>query len=220
MDVAALRVTLALASCTALILLVLGLPLAYALWRWSWKGKSLIEALVTLPLFLPPTVLGFFLLVALGPQGYLGQPLEHWFGQRLVFSFPGIVLGSVLFNLPFAVRPFLASLQAIDVRLLEASWCLGESRFRTFLRVVVPLAWPGILTGLVLTFAHTVGEFGVVFMVGGNIPGVTRTLSTAIYDDVQALDYSGAFQGSLTLLSLCFLSLVVAQFLSRRLVAR
>src|SRR5690606_6256212 len=145
-------------------------------------GKFLVEAAVALPLVLPPTVLGFYVLTATGPNSPLGRGFEALTGERLPFTFAGILVGSVLFNLPFAVRPFAAAFAAVDPRLVEASWCLGVSRLGTFFRVVVPLSWQGILTGIVLTFAHTVGEFGVVLMVGGNIPGVTRTLSIAIYD--------------------------------------
>lgn len=216
MDVSAFWVSLHLAAWTVGILLVLGLPLAYWLWKTRFRGKALVEALVTLPLFLPPTVLGFYLLTALGPQSLLGHGFAGVTGQRLLFSFPGILIGSVLFNIPFAIRPFLAAFQSVDFRLVEASWCLGVSRWWTFWRVVVPLAWPGILTGMVLTFAHTIGEFGVVFMVGGNIPGVTRTLSTSIYDDVQALDYQAAGQTAMVLLALAFGALTVTFGLQKK----
>ncbi len=216
MDHSAFWVSIRLACWTTALLFLGGLPLAHWLWRTHFRGKALVEALIALPLFLPPTVLGFYLLAALGPHGYLGQSVQWIGGSRLVFSFPGIVLGSVLFNLPFAVRPFLQAFYAVDSRLVEAAWCLGESRLGTFFRVVLPLAWPGILTGLVLSFAHTVGEFGVVFMVGGNIPGVTRTLSTAIYDDVQALDYQAAGNASLVLLLIAFTALSLTFALQKR----
>jgi molybdate transport system permease protein len=137
-------------------------------------------------------------------------------GSRLPFTFAGIVVGSLLFNLPFAVRPFASALTAVDRKLVEASWCLGVSRLGTFLRVVVPLSWPGILSGMVLTFAHTVGEFGVVLMVGGNVPGVTRTLSIAIYDDVQALNYESAGQMALVLVAFSFAILSIVYLLQRR----
>src|SRR5207248_1460553 len=169
-----------------------------------------------LPLVLPPTVLGFYVLAATGPEGLLGRGYEALTGGRLPFTFAGILVGSVLFNLPFAVRPFAAAFAAVDRRLVEASWCLGVSRLGTFFRVVVPLSWPGLLTGLVLTFAHTVGEFGVVLMVGGNIPGVTRTVSISIYDDVQALNYAAAGQTALFLLGLSFVTLAVVFALQRR----
>jgi molybdate transport system permease protein len=209
MDLTALWLTLRLATCTTVILFVVGLPLAWWLSQTRWSGRVLIEAIVSLPLVLPPTVLGFYILIATSPQSPLGAALESLTGQRLPFTFWGILLASVMCNLPFAVRPFVAALSSVDRRLLEASWCLGEKRFRTFWRVAMPLAWPGVLTGLVLTFAHVVGEFGVVLMVGGNIPGVTRTLSISIYDNVQALDYVAAGQTSFwlvlfSLVVLCF----------------
>jgi molybdate transport system permease protein len=183
-----------------------------------WRGKFLIEAVVALPLVLPPTVLGFYVLIAIGPYSPVGQGFEALSGRRLPFTFLGILLGSVLFNLPFSVRPFTSAFAAVDRKLVEASWCLGESRLGTFVRVVLPLSWPGILTGMVLTFAHTVGEFGVVLMVGGNIPGVTRTLSIAIYDDVQALNYESAGQMALVLVAFSFTVLCIIYALQRRVV--
>jgi molybdate transport system permease protein len=209
-------VTLRLATWTTAILLVLGLPLAYWLAAGKWRGKFLVEAVVALPLVLPPTVLGFYILTATGPRSPLGQAYESLSGGRLPFTFAGILLGSVLFNLPFTVRPFASTFAAVDRKLVEASWCLGVSRIRTFWRIVVPLSWPGILTGMVLTFAHTVGEFGVVLMVGGKIPGVTRTLSIAIYDDVQALNYQAAGQTALLLVSFSYAALCVVYLLQRR----
>ena len=185
MDWLAFWVSVKPAACTTGILLIVGLPLAYWLATSRWRNKFVIEAVVALPLVLPPTVLGFYVLMATESDSAVGQGYEHLTGERLPFTFLGILIGSVLFNLPLAVRPFTSTFAALDTRLLEASWCLGVSRMATFFRVVVPLCWPGILTGMILTFAHTIGEFGVVLMVGGNIPGVTRTLSMAIYDDVQ-----------------------------------
>ena len=216
MDWNAIGLTLKLAAATTFTLFALGLPLAYWLAMSRWRGKFMIEALVALPLILPPTVLGFYLMTAMGPHGLLGGTLERWGLGRLVFSFNGILLGSILFNLPFAVRPFTAAFIGMDRKLLEASWCLGVSRFETFRRVTLPLCWPGILAGLILTFAHTVGEFGVVLMIGGNIPNATRTLSIAIYDDVQALNYDRAGQTAMLLLIMSFLVLCVTQWLSRR----
>jgi molybdate transport system permease protein len=217
-DWTAFWVTAKLAACTTGVLLALGLPLAYWLATARWRGKFLVEAVVALPLVLPPTVVGFYVLTATGPNTRLGQAVESLTGTRLPFTFPGILVASVLFNLPFAVRPFASAFAAVDHRLVEASWCLGESRLRTFFRVVVPLSWPGILTGMVLTFAHTVGEFGVVLMVGGNIPGVTRTLSIAIYDDVQALDYESAGRTALVLVAFSFAALCTTYALQRRVV--
>ncbi|KAA5541360.1 molybdate ABC transporter permease subunit [Roseiconus nitratireducens] len=216
MSSAAFWLTGRLAVATTVILFVVGLPLAYWLATTRRRFRGLVEAVVTLPLVLPPTVLGFYLLLWTGPDSWIGSVYGRVTGQTLPFTFAGILLGSVLFNLPFAVRPFASAMQAVDRTLMEASWCLGQSRWKTFWRVVFPLAWPGILTGLVLTFAHTVGEFGVVLMVGGNIPGVTRTLSVAIYDDVQALDYASAGRTSVWLVVGCFALLALVQWISGR----
>jgi molybdate transport system permease protein len=215
-DWAAYWVTARLAFWTTAALFVLGLPLAYWLATTRWRGKFLAEAALALPLVLPPTVLGFYVLLATGPNGAVGRGYEALTGGRLPFTFGGILVGSVLFNLPFAVRPFAAAFAAVDRRLVEASWSLGVSRPGTFARVVLPLSWPGVLAGLALTFAHTVGEFGVVLMVGGNVPGVTRTLSVAVYDDVQALDYAAAGRTSLVLLGFAFGVLCLTQALGRR----
>jgi len=215
LDWTAIRLTLSVAAATTAILFALGLPLAAWLARPGRGWRLLVEAVVALPLVLPPTVLGFYILCATGPRSLPGRWYSALFGSRLPFTFQGVVLASVLYNLPFAVRPFTAALAAVDRRLIEASWCLGISRLATFHRVTLPLAWRGILAGLVLTFAHAVGEFGVVLMVGGNIPGVTRTLSVAIYDDVQALDYASANRSSLFLLAFAFVVLSVLHLLQR-----
>ncbi len=209
MDFQAIWLSLQLAFFTTLILLLVGLPLAYWLAETRWRLKFLLEAAVALPIILPPTVLGFYILIAIGPQSPLGQTYETLVGRPLPFSFEGLLLASIIYSFPFAVRPFVAAFSGIDRRLVEASWCLGVSRLRTFFRVICPLSWPGILTGLVLAFAHTLGEFGVVLMVGGNIPGVTRTISIAIYDDVEALNYAKAANTSLLLLGVSFLALSV-----------
>jgi molybdate transport system permease protein len=214
-DWTAITLTLRLAVMTSAVLLVLGLPLAYWLATSRWQFKFAVEAVVALPILLPPTVLGFYLLLAMSPQSPLGRLLEATTGRRLPFTFTGILIGSVLFNLPFAVRPFIAAFQGVDRRLIEASWCLGVSRPATFLRLTLPLAWPGILTGIVLSFAHTIGEFGVVLMVGGGIPGVTRTLSVALYDQVQALDYAAAHRTALLLLTFAF-AILAMLFASQR----
>ncbi len=220
MDFTALRLTILLTLATTIILTAGGLPLAYWLATSRWRGKFVIESIVALPLVLPPTVLGFYLLLATSPQSPFGRAYETATGRLLPFSFAGILLGSVLYNLPFAVRPFTAAFAGMNTRLVEASWCLGESRWSTFWRITLPLCWPGVLAGVVLTFAHTVGEFGVVLMIGGNIPGVTRTLSISIYDDVQAMNYAAAGQtaGWLVLFSLAVLCLV--HWLGRRRVSR
>jgi molybdate transport system permease protein len=216
MDGAAIALSLRLAGCTTLILCALGLPLAWwlALSRRRWT--FLVEAAVTLPLVLPPTVLGFYLLVALGPGSPVGRAYAWLTGGLLPFSFAGLLIASVVYSLPFAVRPFVAAFAGVDQRLIEASWCLGVSRAATFRRVVLPLSWTGIVGGAVLTFAHTLGEFGVVLMVGGNIPGVTRTLSIAIYDDVEALDYAAANRTALLLVLFSFTALAVTYSLRRR----
>jgi molybdate transport system permease protein len=216
MDWTALGLSLQLAFLTTLILCGVGLPLAYWLAVTKWRGKFLVEAVVALPLVLPPTVLGFFILMAIGPHSPLGQGYETLTGRRWAFSFSGLLLASVLYSLPFAVRPFLAGFAGVDRRLVEASWCLGVSRWATFYRVVAPLSWTGILTGVVLSFAHTMGEFGVVLMVGGNIPGVTRTISISIYDDVESLNYAAAGQTALVLLGFSFLALAIVYALERR----
>src|SRR3979411_587045 len=209
-DWEAFWLTLQLAAVVAAILLVLGLPLAYWIAFSRWRLKFLIEAAVALPIILPPTVLGFYILIAIGPQSPFGQGYETLVGRQLPFSFEGLLLASVIYSFPFAVRPFVAAFSGIERRLIEASWCLGVSHLRTFFRLVCAVWLPGILTGLVLAFAHTLGEFGVVLMVGGNIPGVTRTSSIAIYDDVEALNYAQAANTSLLLLGVSFLALSVA----------
>lgn len=216
MDWQAVGVSVRLAGCTTLILCALGLPLAYWLAVARWRGKFLVEAVVALPLILPPTVLGFYLLVALGPNSPVGRTYETLTGHPLAFSFAGLLIASVLYSLPFAVRPFAVAFAAVDRRLVEASWCLGVSRLTTFRRVVLPLSWTGILTGIILSFAHTLGEFGVVLMVGGNIPGVTRTVSFAIYDHVQSLEYAAAGWTALFLVSISFLVLSVTYALQRK----
>src|ERR1700730_12901442 len=216
MDWAAIRLSLQLAVCTTAILFALGLPLAYWLAASAWRLKFLVEAVVALPLVLPATVLGFYLLMALGPNASIGRAYERLIGGRLPFSFTGLLVASVLYSLPFAVRPFTVAFSSIDRRLIEASWCLGVSPLATFFRVVVPLSWTGILTGIILTFAHTMGEFGVVLMVGGNVAGVTRTVSIAIYDDVQALNYEAAGHTAMFLLGISFAALALTYALQRR----
>ena len=200
----AFGVTLRLAISTTVALGVIGLPLAYWLTFRPRRWTFLIESLVSLPIILPPTVLGFYLLMGLGPNGFIGRLWTDATGTPIPFTFAGILIGSVLFNMPFAVRPFMAGFASVDRQLIEASWSLGVSNFTTTRRIIFPLAWPGILTGLLLTFAHTIGEFGVVLMLGGNIPGVTQTLSVLIYDEVQALNYVSANKISLSLFLFAF----------------
>ena len=208
--------TLRLAGLTAAILVVVGVPIAYWLTYSRWRWKFLVEAVVALPLVLPPTVLGFYVLVAISPRSPLGQVYQTLAGHSLAFTFEGLLLASVLYSLPFAVQPFTSAFGAVDPKLVEASWTLGVSRLKTFFRVTLPLSAAGVVTGVVLSFAHTLGEFGVVLMVGGNISGVTRTVSIDIYDEVQALNYPAAAQTALVLLLFSFVILSVVYALNRR----
>lgn len=212
----AVRVTLTLATYTTLILILIGLPVAYWLAFSRRRWKFLVESVIALPLVLPPTVLGFYVLVAVGPRSPLGGWFQRLAGHPLPFTFGGLVFASVLYSFPFVVQPFAAAFSAVDRRLIEASWTLGVSSWATFLRVVLPLSTTGLITGAVLGFAHTLGEFGVVLMVGGNIPGVTRTVSIDIYDEVQALNYAGAGRTSLVLLVFSFLILSVIYAINRK----
>jgi molybdate transport system permease protein len=216
MDWEAIWLSVRLAVATTAILLVLGLPIAYWLAYSPRRWKFLVEALVALPLVLPPTVLGFYVLLAMGPHSPLGALYSRLTGGMLPFSFQGLLLASVLYSMPFTVQPVVAAFAAVDRRLIEASWCLGVSRAATFRRVIVPLARPGIATGAILSFAHTLGEFGVVLMVGGNIAGVTRTVSISIYDQVEALNYGAAAVTSLFLLGVSFAVLALTYALQRR----
>jgi molybdate transport system permease protein len=216
MDPAALRLSLWLATLTTALLLAAGVPLAHWLATSRFRLKFLVEAVVALPLVLPPTVLGFYLLVALAPRTPAGRLWEAVAGRPFPFSFAGLLAASVLYSLPFAVQPIAAAFAAVDPRLVEASHTLGVSRLATFLRVTVPLAWHGIVSGAVLAFAHTLGEFGVVLMIGGNVAGETRTLSIAIFDHVEALEYAAANRSAAFLLALSFAVLVVVYALQRR----
>ncbi|HUI55512.1 MAG TPA: molybdate ABC transporter permease subunit [Bryobacteraceae bacterium] len=216
MDWQAIWLSVRLSISTTVILLIAGLPLAYWISFSHRRWKFLVEAVVALPLVLPPTVLGFYVLLAIGPRSPVGALYARITGGMLPFSFQGLLLASVLYSLPFTVQPIAAAFAGVDRRLVEASWCLGVSRFGTFRRVIVPLARPGIATGAILSFAHTMGEFGVVLMVGGNIAGVTRTVSISIYDQVQALNYAAATQTSLFLLAISFTVLALTYSLQRR----
>jgi molybdate transport system permease protein len=218
MDWQAIALSLQLSACTTLVLIALGVPLAYWLANTRFRGRFLIEAVVALPIVLPPTVLGFYVLMAIGPLSPLGQLYESLFGHRLPFTFQGLLVASVLYSLPFAVQPFTSAFATLDRRLLDASWCLGVSKLGSFFRIALPLAWPGVLTGIVLSFAHTMGEFGVVLMIGGNVPGVTRTVSISIYDQVQALNYDAANQTSLFMLLFSFAVLAMTYRLQRRII--
>jgi molybdate transport system permease protein len=216
MDAAALTLSAELAGLTTVILLAVGLPLAWWLVTSRFRGRFLVEAVVALPLVLPPTVLGFYLLAGLGPHSPAGRLFEAVAGHPFPFSFAGLLLASVLYSLPFAVQPFAGALAGVDRRLVEASHTLGVSPLATFFRVTLPLAWPGVLAGAVLTFAHTLGEFGVVLMVGGNIPGRTRTLAVAIFDHVEALEYADAHRTAGLLLAVSFGVLALVYALQRR----
>ncbi|HTJ14651.1 MAG TPA: molybdate ABC transporter permease subunit [Dinghuibacter sp.] len=206
-DLQPLWLTLALASITTLILLVLALPLAWWLGVGRFPGKPVVEALVGLPLVLPPTVLGFYLLLAFSPEHAFGRALDRWLDVRLAFTFPGIVIASLLYSLPFMVHPVRSGLKHLPASMTEAAYTLGLSPWTTFRRILLPNLRASIATGVVLTFAHTVGEFGVVLMVGGNIPGVTRVASLALFDEVQSMNYHNAnvYAGILLGLSFCLL---------------
>lgn len=216
MNTEALFLSLKLALCVSAILLLIGTPLAYWLAYSRWRAKFLLESAVALPLVLPPTVLGFYALVAMGPHGPLGRAWQSFFGHGLAFTFGGLVIASVAYSLPFAVQPLIASFEAVDGRLLDASAILGAGKWRTFWRVILPLSLPGVMTAIVLSFAHTLGEFGVVLMVGGNLPGVTRTVSIDIYERVQSLEYAEANHMALVLLAICFAVLSVVYGVNRR----
>lgn len=212
----ALALSVKLAISVSAILLVCGAPLAYWLANSQWRGKFLLESIVALPLVLPPTVLGFYALLAMGPRGPLGRLWQAVFGRGLAFTFGGLVIASVIYSLPFAVQPLIAAFEGIDQKLLDASAVLGAGRLRTFWRVILPLSVPGVITAVVLSFAHTLGEFGVVLMVGGNLRGVTRTVSIAIYDHVQSLEYVEANRLALVLLGFSFAVLALVYGINRR----
>jgi molybdate transport system permease protein len=211
-DLTAFFLTLQLAFITTLILLILGTPLAWYLAKSRWRYKFFLEALVALPLVLPPTVLGFYLLLLLGNNGPLGYLMESIGAEPLAFSFTGLVIGSVFYSMPFVVQPLQDAFNNIGQRPMEAAATLGASPFDRFISVALPLARQGVLTAIVLGFAHTLGEFGVVLMIGGNIPGETKVLSIAIYEHVEALEYANAhlLAGSLVILSFLMLVAVYA----------
>lgn len=216
MDWTALWLSLRLAGLTILLLL----PVGIAVGRWlayrEFPGKGMAEALVALPLVLPPTVFGYYLLVAFGAASPLGQLWQSVFGQQLVFTFEGLLLASILFNLPFAIQPMQRGFEAIAPEIRAAAACCGMTPWRALLNVELPLAWPGILTAMVLSFAHTLGEFGIVLMVGGSIPGETKTIAIAIYDRVQAFDEAAAARMSALLLALSLAAIALTYAFSRR----
>jgi len=215
MIVQALALTLRLAVLVSVLLMAIGLPLGNWLASSRWRWKFVVEAIVSLPIVLPPTVLGFYVLVAIGPLSPFGRWYHSLTGGSLAFTFRGLVLGSILYSLPFAVHPITAAFSSVDRKLLDASATLGASRWRTFWSIVLPLGFPGVLTGFVLSFAHTLGEFGVVLMIGGNIPGATQTVSILIYDQVQSLNYAAANRAALLLLVLCLTLLTLLYGLRR-----
>jgi len=208
MDVQALLLTLRLAAVTTLILLAISLPLAWWLARSTSRVRPAVEALSALPLLLPPTVLGFYLLVMLGPETAFGRMLITVLGHPLAFTFSGLVVGSVLYSFPFAVQPLVAGFRAVNTTALEDAAMLGATPAQVFRRVALPMARPALITATVLAFMHTVGEFGVVLMLGGNIPGATRTISIALYDSVQEFDYASANHTALLLMVFSFLALL------------
>ena len=216
MDWPALKLSLSLAFWTSVLLV----PLAVIAGRWlaysHSRGKSLFEALVLMPLVLPPTVLGFYLLAAFAPSSSLGRAVAMVFGEPLVFSFSGILVASLIANIPFAVQPVARAFEAIPENVREAGYVSGLSRAETFRRIELPLAWPGVVTALALVFAHTLGEFGAVLMMGGNIPGETRTLSIAIYDSMQGFKYSDAAVMSAVMVTIAALAIAAILFASRR----
>ena len=216
MNWVAVGLTLKLATLTAMILVMIGLPVAYWLSFSKWRWKFLVESVVALPLVLPPTVLGFYILVAMGPQSPVGRLYTSLVGHPLPFTFEGLLFASILYSLPFAVQPFASAFEQVDRRLIEAAWTLGVSRLGTFFKLVLPLSIAGVVTGFVLSFAHTLGEFGVVLMVGGNIEGETRTVSIDIYDHVQALDYGAAAQTAFLLLAISYAVLLLVYAVNRK----
>jgi len=213
----AIVLSLQLALVTLLVLLPLALVGARALARWPSPARPWAEGLLVLPLVLPPTVIGYYLLVALGGHSPLGQWFEQLTGHTLAFSFTGLVIASVIFNIPFAVQPMQRAFEAIEPEVLKAAKCCGLSGWQSFARIELPLAWPGILSAAVMTFAHTLGEFGVVLMVGGNIPGETQTIAIAIYDRVQSFDHGAAGTMSLALLLISLATIAVSYGLADRL---
>lgn len=216
MDWTSILLSLRLALWVVALLTPLGLVLAWFLAFGRFRGKLILDALVSLPLVLPPTVIGFYLIVAMGPRSPIGRCWESLTGQALVFSFSGLVVASVLLNVPFFIQPFVSALGGVDKRLLETASTLGAGRMETYVRVAVPLAWRGLVSGMIFTFAHAIGEFGVVLMVGGNLPGLTRTASIALYEQVQVPDMAAANRTALFLLSLSFTVLLCISWLKAK----
>lgn len=220
MDWVAFRVSLLLGLATIAVLLPAGVWTGHWLATRNFRGKALVEALLAIPLILPPTVLGFYLLMTFSARSPLGAAFERVMGQALAFSFPGLVVASVIANIPFVVQPIQRAFEAVPLNVREAASCCGLTPWQRFLRIEAPLAWPGILTAAILAFAHTLGEFGVVLMVGGNLPGETRTISIAIYDRMQAFDDRSAGVMAATLLTFAVSALAVTTVLGRRFTRR
>jgi molybdate transport system permease protein len=216
MDWRAFWLTIELSAVVAGALLLLGLPIAYWIAYSNWRFKFFAEAVIAMPIVLPPTVLGFYVLLALGSRSPLGRAWQTLTGHSLAFTFEGLVIGSILYSFPFAMQPFAASFAAVDAKLLAAAASMGASRLKSFFDIVLPLSIPGLVTGIALSFAHTLGEFGVVLMVGGNIPGVTRTVSIDIFDKVQASDYAAANQTALVLALIAFVVLSIVYAINRK----
>lgn len=217
-DWAPLILTFKLAAVTTLILCIVGIPFAWWLAFTRVRFKPALEALVSMPLVLPPSVLGFYLLLAFSPQHWFGHFVESFAGVRLAFSFEGLIIASVIFSFPFLVHPVQSGFQSLPVSLTEAAYTLGKSRWQTFLRVLLPNIKPSLLAGAVLSFAHTIGEFGVVLMIGGNLPGETRVASIAIYDEVESLNYAAANFYALVLFAVCFAILLTVYVVNKRLI--
>lgn len=208
--------TFKLATLTTIILFFVGLPVAYFLAYSKFRFKPIIETIVSLPLVLPPTVLGFYFLILFNPTGFLGKIIEQLFDLRLVFTFEGLVIGSVIYSFPFMVHPLQSGFQSIPFNIIEAAYTLGKSRLETLFKVILPNMKPAILTGIVLSFAHTIGEFGVVLMIGGSIPGETKVASIAIYEEVEALNYDKANLYALILFVITFSVLILVYTLNRK----
>ena len=211
-----LILTLKLASVTTFILLLIGIPLAYWLAYSKFRFKFIIEALVSMPLVLPPSVLGFYLLISFSPQNFIGKFLNKYLGLQLVFSFEGLVLASVIFSLPFMVHPIISGFNSLPKNLTEAAQTLGKSQFTILKKILIPNIKPSLLSGIVLSFAHTIGEFGVVLMIGGNISGQTRVASIAIYDEVEALNYNTANMYALILFVISFSILIIVSYFNKK----
>lgn len=219
-DLQPLFLTFKLAAVTTLILCVIGIPFAYWMAHTKVRIKPVLETLVSMPLVLPPSVLGFYLLLAFSPQSWFGHFFETYIGLKLAFSFEGLVLASVIFSFPFMVHPVQSGFQALPRSLSEAASTLGKSRWQTFVHVLLPNIKPSLLAGVVLSFAHTIGEFGVVMMIGGNLPGETKVAAIAIYDEVESLNYDAANFYALVLFSVCFVILLAVYLINRKMLMR